>query len=482
LVLSHVPGLQIQTHEEDLVYEVALGVAEELRIPLYVWSITEGLSQDKGKKSWPQSQEALKLLKAIEGMSSEGIFILKDFHRELEDRSILRFLKDLLIRFSKSRSIIILTGSEFQLPPDFEHLVLPFELRFPTEAEVGQILKSVIASLKRQFPLKVDLDQKALNHLLASLKGLSRNQVRQLVTQSLISEKALNQKVLQKVIENKIRLIRDGGLLEFFPVGEDEYQLGGFRELKLWLERSKMGFTEQAKALNLSPPKGMLLVGVPGCGKSLSARVVSQLWNLPLLKLDAGSLYNKYMGETEKNFREATKTAEAMSPCILWIDEIEKAFGSSDSGDGGVSQRLLGSFLSWMQEKKDSVFLLATANQIDKLPPELMRKGRFDEIFYVDLPTEEERQEIFQIHLQRRKQDLPSLNLKALATEAAGFSGAEIEQAVVAALYESLHSGSPLTMELLRREMQRTQPLSVSRAEEIGRLRSYIQGRFRPVQ
>jgi SpoVK/Ycf46/Vps4 family AAA+-type ATPase len=253
--------------------------------------------------------------------------------------------------------------------------------------------------------------------------------------------------------------------------------------LKAWLDNAAVGFTAEARALNLRPPKGVLFVGVQGCGKSLAAKYIARRWQMPLLKLDAGRLYDKYVGESEKNFRKATALAEAMSPVILWIDEIEKAFaqGGGTDTDGGLSQRLFASLLTWLQEKREQVFVVGAANDLSRLPPELLRKGRFDEIFFVDLPTADERKSIFAIHLDLRKQDPSKFDIDALVKATDGFSGAEIEQVVISSLYRSLNRKEPLTTASLAEAIQSTVPLSVSRREDVDELRRNAKGRFTPV-
>jgi ATPases of the AAA+ class len=293
----------------------------------------------------------------------------------------------------------------------------------------------------------------------------------------------LNADDIATVVRCKGEMIERGGILEFFPVEENRYQLGGFGRLKGWLETSRLGFSPEARALNLEAPRGILLVGVQGCGKSLAAKFVAREWGLPLLKLDAGRLYEKYVGESEKNFRKATSLAESMSPVILWLDEIEKVFaqGGSSESDGGLSQRLFGAFLTWLQEKRQEVFVVGAANDLMNVPPELLRKGRFDEIFFVDLPVGDERVHIFEIHLTMRKQDPAHFDLQRLAEATEGFSGAEIEQAVISALYRSLQQKLPLNTDAVIDAARNTLPLSVSRQEDIQRIRSIGQ-RFTPVR
>jgi SpoVK/Ycf46/Vps4 family AAA+-type ATPase len=310
------------------------------------------------------------------------------------------------------------------------------------------------------------------------LSGLTLNQARQALAWCILNDGKLAADDVPLLIRRKGEAIQDGGLLEFYPPDENAFELGGFERLKAWLERARIGFGAEAQALGLAPPRGILLVGVQGCGKSLAAKVVARTWQQPLLKLDAARLFDKYVGETEKNLRHALDVAEAIAPSVLWIDEIEKGFAQGGEGDGGVARRMLGSFLTWMQEHKAGVFVAATANDLSTLPPELLRKGRFDEIFFVDLPDAAEREGIFRIHLQVRRQDPAAFDLPALAAAADGFSGAEIEQAVIASLYRALHARAALSTGMLLEEIGRTVPLSVSRREDVERTRNTGRDRF----
>jgi len=284
---------------------------------------------------------------------------------------------------------------------------------------------------------------------------------------------------LPLILDVKKQKISQSGLIEFFPRQETFAGVGGLKNLKQWLGTRKEAFSEEAKSFGIDPPRGVLLLGIQGCGKSLMAKAVAQEWELPLLRLDTGSLYSKFIGETETNVREAIRLAESMAPVVLWIDEIEKAFTSpsGSDADGGVSARLLGTFLSWMQEKKAPVFVVATANNIQMLPPELLRKGRFDEIFFMDLPCPEERAEIFLLHLQRRKRDPSGFDLGALAQAAEGFSGAEIEQGIVSALYAAFSTRRELCTDCILHELKSTRPLSLVMKEQIDQMRDWACGR-----
>jgi SpoVK/Ycf46/Vps4 family AAA+-type ATPase len=310
---------------------------------------------------------------------------------------------------------------------------------------------------------------------------MTLHQARQVITHCVVEDGKLTAGDVQKILDRKIQAVKDGGLLEYYPLEDNRFELGGFANLKAWLERAKTGFSKEAKALNLTPPRGILLVGVPGCGKSLAAKVIARQWQLPLLKLDAGRLFDKFIGESEKNFRKAVEMAESLAPIVLWIDEIEKAMvagGGSGEADSGLSRRLFGAFLTWLQEKKQEVFVVATANNLATLPPELLRKGRFDEIFFVDLPDDREREAIWKIHLALRRQDPAAFDVEKVVSASDGFSGSEIEQAVVASLYRALHQKRPLTTDLLIEELGQTVPLSVTRLEDIDQLRETARGRF----
>jgi SpoVK/Ycf46/Vps4 family AAA+-type ATPase len=302
------------------------------------------------------------------------------------------------------------------------------------------------------------------------------------VAQVAIDDGHLTREDVGRVVDLKAKALRDDSPLEYFPVADNVYELGGFDNLRRWVDRARAAGSPEAAELNLPAPKGVMLVGVQGCGKSLAAKVIARDWSRPLLKLDFGRLYDKYVGESERNFRKAIAAAEGMAPVVLWIDEIEKAI-SSDGGEGdaGLGRRIFGAFLTWMAEKREDVFVVATANDLSALPPELMRKGRFDEIFFVDLPTPAEREDIVAIHLRLRRQDPADFDTAKVAAVTEGFSGAEIEQVVIAASLQAVHDGRPLDTDMLVAEAGATVPLARSRREDVERLRQYARERFVPV-
>ena len=483
LVQSYHSLIVIETVEEERVRSVLLEVAARMKSPLYEWSVTDGLTRRTGMEL-EGTKDALSMLQRIEQVhDGEALYLLKDLGPHLQHANVSRILRDLGARFQSSRSAIVLTGDPVELPRDLENVSVRFDLRLPDHNEIREVIREVVDSLSARRRIRMELTRDDAQRLVSALSGLTLHQVRSAIAQAILTDGALTAADIESVIRLKGDIIHKSGILEFFPVEGNRFEIGGFGRLKEWLDHARIGFTKEAKALNLAAPRGVLFVGVQGCGKSLAAKFIAREWQLPLLKLDAGRLYDKYVGESEKNFRKAAALAEAMAPVILWIDEIEKAFAQSggNEADGGLSQRLFGAFLTWLQEKKEEVFVVGAANDLSKLPAELLRKGRFDEIFFVDLPTPEERRNIFSIHLRLKKQDPAAFDVAQLAAAADGFSGAEIEQVVIAALYRALHRKERLSTASILEAIRSTRPLSVSRAEDIARLRALAVERFTPV-
>ncbi len=480
LVLSFHPIIVFETVEEERVRGLVRDVALDIGLPFFEWSVTRGLVRAPGSSMIHGTTDPRVMLKHVEALTVEGIFLFKDFGPYLRDPQVTRQFRELIQTLSKTRSTIVLSGEQLEFPAEISHRIAFYDLCLPTRDELKTVLETVIRSLRTNHRIKVELKPGDLTELIRALGGMTLNQARQTIAWTILEDGRLDSSDIQKVVGRKAQLIRDEGLVEFFPVEDNVFELGGFDNMKKWLERAHLGFSDAAQQLNLTPPRGILIVGIQGCGKSLSAKVISRQWKMPLLKLEAGRLYGKYVGESERNFRKAVSMAESMAPTLLWIDEIEKGFATGLGGenDGGVSRRLMGAFLTWMQEKKDDVFVVATANDLSALPPEFLRKGRFDETFFVDLPREEDRRTIFKIHLKLRRQSPESFDLDALTSASQGFSGAEIEQAVIAALYRSLHEKKLLETETLLKEIADTIPLSVSRREDIEKLRVQAQQRF----
>ena len=482
LVRSFHSLIVVETVEEERVHAIVREVASDLNESLFEWSVTTGFKRGFGL-TIGNTFEPLAVLQHIESMTGEGIYLLKDLAPHLGKPEVVRALRDLTEKLMNTTSALVLTGDPVELPRDLESLAVRFDLKLPDEEERRAAVRNVVDAMKARQPVHVDLSRDDVHRLMQALAGLTLHQTRRVVAQAILEDGKLSPLDIQRIIKWKGEIIERGGLLEFFPAEENAFELGGFARLKTWLEHARIGFTEEARKLNLKAPKGVLFVGVQGCGKSLAAKFIARQWQLPLLKLDAGRLYDKYVGQSEKNFRRATEVAESMAPVVLWIDEMEKAFASgvAADADGGLSQRLFGAFLTWLQEKKDGVFVVGAANDLGRMPPELLRKGRFDEIFFVDLPTLEERKTIFGIHLKLRKQDPAAFQLDELARASEGFSGAEIEQAVIASLYRSLHAKHALNTESVVESLKATVPLSVARREDVEKLRAFSAGRFTPV-
>ncbi|HEX8155606.1 MAG TPA: AAA family ATPase [Thermoanaerobaculia bacterium] len=484
LVLSFHSLIVVETVEEERVRAILAEVAADLRLPVFEWSVATGFHRMHGSVVGA-THDALAVLKHIRDLNTgDAVFLLKDLAPHLVNNAAAsRELREVATKLTATRSAIVVTGDPVDLPRDLETLAVRFELQLPDQQELRGVVRSVVDTVSSRQHVDVELTRDDAKRLVEALSGLTVHQARRVVAQAIVYDNKLAADDIDRIIRAKGQLIEQGSVLEFLPLEQNQFELSGFARLKQWLLEARAGFSPEAKAMNLHPPKGVLLVGVQGCGKSLAAKCIARDWHMPLLKFDASRLYDKYVGETEKNFRRATKVAEAMAPVVLWIDEIEKAFAPSSGGDadGGLSQRLFGSFLTWLQEKNEQVFVVGAANDLSKLPPELLRKGRFDEIFFVDLPDRSERMNIFTIHLRLRKHDPAKFDLARLADAADGFSGSEIEQAVVVSLYRTLHRRQPLTTESLLESVSSTVPLSTSRGEDLQRLRMHARGRFTPV-
>lgn len=498
LVMSFHPVIVIETVEEERVQALINAACNDLQMAVFEWSVAHGLARCQGNvhSRWqddyappagkrPQTigktEEPMDMLRHIQDISFKAIYWLKDFAPHLKDPVVARQLREVAEQFSHNHSTLVITGDSISLPPSITPDVVYFDLKLPEPDELYQAISEAVRSMKGK--VKVELSPEDIHALVNAMQGMTLKQARQVVAYAGLEDGVLDSQDVKGVLARKAQVLHEDGLLDYFPPEMNLAQLGGFEGLKKWLGYARIGFTPQAQAYNLPAPKGILIVGIQGCGKSLAAKTIARQWNLPLLKLDAGRLYDKYVGESDKNFRRAVTLAETVSPCILWIDEIEKSMGQSSSdADGGLSRRLFGYFLTWLQEKSKEIFVVATANDLSAIPPELLRKGRFDEIFFVDLPEPKERAAILHIHLIRRKQDPQKFNLAALVEATDGFSGAEIEQAVISALYRALYEKRPMDTDLLVAEIHRTVPLSVSRREDIQRLRSLAQERFVPVK
>ncbi len=478
LVRSRYRLIFIETPEEGLTDNSIRFLASRLRLPYFTWKITDGLVRKDIRTGGPiyKSEDISVALEHIYTSNFPGIYHIKHVEGIFDKPEITSRLKDIAIKYSKTDFAVIVTGYHLEIP----YLLKPYssyvELPPPDVNEYRTLLDSIIRDVSLRSTPKIELDETGINLLLNSIKGLSLTEAEKVLTRIIVEDNKLSSEDIVAIRDIKKSIIEKDGILEYFPFEETLDDIADLKNLKRWLAKRKRIISNplEAKEFGLSFPKGVLLIGVPGCGKSLCAKAVANEWSLPLLKFDTSNLYDKYIGETEKNLKRVFTTAEKMSPVILWIDEIEKAFTFSASNeDSGLSARVFGSFLSWMQERRGDVFIVATANDVSRLPPEFLRKGRFDEIFFVDLPDAESREAIFAIHLKKRGRDPRKFDLSKLATLSDGFTGSEIEQVVVSALYTAFSEKKELTTEILEAEIKMTLPLSVTMAEKINSLREW---------
>ncbi len=485
LLKSRYPLVVVETAEEERLVARLATLSDELKLAFFTWSVSDGLRRGNLEQAVYETQEPLKALQHIDSARIPAVYLLRDFHPYLNDPKLVRRLREIAQQNAAHSVTLVLSAPAVDLPVELRPLAARYQLRLPEEKELREVVLETFRDLNRNKNFSFRLTDAELVLLVRNLRGLTLDQARRAISRAVLDDGVLDARDIVRALESKKEKIQLSGVLEYVDLGPDLPELGGLGSLKSWLQRFRAGFSEKAKQMGLRPPRGVMFVGVQGCGKSLAAKTIAREWGLPLLRLDPGRLLDKYIGESEKNLRRAFETAEAVAPVVLWIDEIEKAFAGSigSEADAGLGRRLFGAFLTWLQEKKDTVFVAATANDLTATPPELLRKGRFDEIFFVDLPDEEERRQVFTIHLQLRQQDPQGFDLDALVTAAEGCSGAEIEQAVVAALYGLLaEGGRKLTTEHVLRELQQTVPLSRSRREHISSLREFARDRFVPAR
>ena len=478
LVRSRHGLIIINTVEEERATTLLLHLADKMAMPLFVWSRTKGLrraDQDTGIYGTTDPAQALAHLASSH---VPAIYHLQSFGSLLNDEAHCERLRTVVQKFSAQDSIVVLTG-EISLPESLRRYASTVKLPSPSVQDYEKLVEYILRDLSTRMPVRMQMTPEEGRRLLGHLRGLTLIEAEKVLTKAIVEDNLLSAADVAHVVAAKKQIVEQEGVLEYYPLEESMAQVADLAGLKAWLAKRKNIITEPQRAaeFGLSFPKGVLLVGVPGCGKSLCAKAVATEWGLPLLKLDSGALYNKFIGETEKNFRRAMHTAERIAPVILWIDELEKAFASGGSEDGGVSQRVLGTFLSWMQERDGDVFIVATANDVSRLPAEFLRKGRFDEIFFVDLPDAEARRAIFEIHLRKRGKDPATLPLAELVQATDQYSGAEIEQVIVAALYTVFAEQKSLDGAALLAEIRATRPLAHTMAERVTALREWARER-----
>jgi len=479
LIRANTPLIVIETQDEGRIIELFRQTLLQVWRALHRWSITEGLrridlEREDDAVGPPDASAALQM---IQQADQRGIYLLLDFHHYLGYASHQRALRDLIQRRHSQPHVLVLIGAKVTLPPELEALATRFNPRLPDANALLKMLREEAAGYAREHGgRRVEVDSEAVKKILRNLQGLSLVDARRIARQLIYADGALGDDDLPQLARLKFELLNRSGHLMYEYDTARFADVAGANRLKRWVNQRRIAFLAGAAPAGLDPPRGMLLLGVQGCGKSMLAKATAAGFGVPLLRMDVGALYNKYHGETESNLRQALASAEQLAPCVLWIDEIEKGLATGGE-DGGVSRRVLGTLLTWMAERKAAVFIVATANQVHELPAELLRKGRFDEIFFVDLPGPDVRVELLRLHLARRQLNADDFALPALAAAADGFSGAEIEQAIVAGLYAAHADQRALDTDVLMAEIRGSRPLSVLMAEQVQALREWAAAR-----
>jgi SpoVK/Ycf46/Vps4 family AAA+-type ATPase len=428
------------------------------------------------------TREPVAALQAIGKLTNPALVLLKDFHHALEEPVVVRALRELGTKLKSAFTTVMLVGPVLKLPDELEKDVSVVDVPLPTRADLMQLLRDIARVVTKNKRAVVELTVEQAESLVAAAHGLTLNEAENAFAKAIAENNRLDGNDLRLILDEKSQVIRKSGLLEYYATDQALGDVGGLVHLKKWLARRHNAFSEAARTFGLPEPKGLLLLGVQGCGKSLTAKAIATSWKMPLVRLDMGRIYSGLVGSSEENLRKAIRVVESLAPVVLWVDEIEKGLAGSGGGsnDTGVSARVFGSLLTWLQEKTAPVFVVATANRIDSLPPELLRKGRFDEIFFIDLPSVKEREDILSIQLKRRGRNPALFPLDDLAVQTENFSGAELEQVVVSALYDAFADGAELEPHHLVMAVQETLPLAVTMAEDVRRLRDWAKSRTRP--
>ena len=500
LINSSTPIIVMETVEEVRALTLVRAACSDLSLPIFEWTIADGLVRSGGdvagatrtlsavshdglapKTAMYNTTDPVQALANLETMTIEAVFVLKDFHRHMDNPVVVRRLRDVGQKFSVNRRTLVLTAPAIEMPPELASLVEFLDMPLPDRDRLREIIRETYTRMAGTHSLKLQLDANGVDAMAGNLRGLTEEAAERAISQTVVGRLALSTDCITDVLDAKKALLKRSEMLEFVDTTDDMSSVGGLDNLKRWLGQRRGAWDDGARQFGLDPPKGVIILGVQGCGKSLCARAVAGEWKLPLVKFDTAAVYDKFIGETEKRIQKVFRVAEGLAPCVLWIDELEKVFAGSGpdsaSADAGVSSRLLAAFLSWMQERKPAVFVAATCNNVTVLPPELIRKGRFDELFFVDLPSVEERRQVFSIQLTKRKRNAADFDLDGVAASAKGFSGAEIESAVQTALYAAFARKQELSSQDLLTALSSTVPLSVTRAEEIAQLRDWASKR-----
>jgi ATP-dependent 26S proteasome regulatory subunit len=478
LIRARYPILYIVSWEEERVQEALNSIAASRGRKLYTWTVTEGMSSNSRSRD-DSTRDPISALDYVMDCRDPAVFLLKDFHAHIADRMVIRRLRDLSHALKTTYKTLIILGPTLKLPSELEKDITVVDYPLPDFDEIGSMLDSIAQSVKDNTQIKGKLTSVQREQIIKAAQGLTAAEAENVFAKSLVEAQGFD---IGVVVTEKQQIIRKTGMLEYYQATEQFADVGGMDGLKDWLKSRSTALTDKARDFGLPHPKGVMLLGVQGCGKSLCCKAIASLWNLPLLRLDVGKIFSGIVGSSEENVRRAISIAESVAPAILWVDEVEKGFaGTRSSGfsDGGTTARVFASFVTWLQEKTAPVFVVATANDISQLPPEFLRKGRFDEIFFVDLPSSTERREILDIHLRKRKRDPGKFDLDLIVSNTEGFSGAEIEQLVIDGLYTAFGAGSDLTTDQLLQSAAASVPLSTTMEERIDDLRLWAEKRCR---
>ena len=488
LIRSRYSILYVVSWEEQRVIEEIINIGRSSNKKVYEWSCSGGIVPagthiQAQKMRNAGTKDPLVALNEVVEQVEPAIYLFKDFHPFLAGNnfSIIRKLRDISQNLKSSYKTLVLLSPFMELPRELEKDVTIIDYPLPGLKELGQLLDSIVMEVRDNPKVRIELNKAGREAILKASLGLTLAEAENVFAKALVADGKLTNDDVEKIFTEKRQIIRKTGLLDYYDPETNFEHIGGLAHLKEWLAKRKTSFSDKARKFGLPTPRGLLLVGVQGCGKSMCAKAISAMWQLPLLRFDIGRMFNSLVGGSEENIRRAIRIAESIAPCILWIDEIDKAFAamSGHSTDSGTSQRVLGTILTWLSEKKASVFVTATANNVQVLPPELLRKGRFDEIFFVDLPNEEERRHIFQIHLNKRKRNAQNFDLDLLTVTSDGLNGAEIEEAIVTALYGAFYQNRDIETDDIVSAIGETVPLSKTMEDTIVALRQWGASRVR---
>ena len=489
LIRARYPIIYVVSWEEERVERCLRQIAESRNKKLFVWTLSSGIVRSGAEPPRGKTHATADPLVALDSVVEQiepAIYLFKDFHHFTDDQrcniSVLRRLRDVALHLRDTYKSIVIVSPLLRIAPELTKDVTVVDFGLPCTDDFSQLLDRIVDDVKDNPQVKINLDTDSRERLLNAARGLTLKEAENVFAKTLVLDGKIDGDGINVVFSEKQQIIKKSGLLEYYETQEGFGNVAGLRNLRQWFQKRSIAFSERATRFGLSPPKGVLLLGVQGCGKSLCAKAVSGLWKLPLLRFDIGRLFSSLMGSSEENMRRAIQTAESVAPAILWIDEIDKAFAGaagSAQNDGGTASRVFGTLLTWLSEKTSSVFVIATANDISQLPPELLRKGRLDEIFFVDLPNEEERLDAFRIHIKRRGRNPDKFDLAEFVRLSEGFSGAEIEEIIVASLFDAFSQRKDLDTDTVLQTLQESVPLSKTMSEVLARLRDWSVGRAR---